>query len=114
MLFAKLNLQPGIPALDTCTGTGDLALSIAKHAPEGVDVVGSDFCNAMLEIARDKRLPPKDGVKPVEFIEADSQSLPFANDMFSALPSHSGYETSPIQISASAKCCGSAVRAGKY
>ncbi|MDB4634771.1 bifunctional demethylmenaquinone methyltransferase/2-methoxy-6-polyprenyl-1,4-benzoquinol methylase UbiE [Rubripirellula sp.] len=78
----KLNLQPGIPALDTCTGTGDLALSIAKHAPEGVDVVGSDFCNAMLEIARDKRLPPKDGVKPVEFIEADSQSLPFANDMF--------------------------------
>jgi demethylmenaquinone methyltransferase/2-methoxy-6-polyprenyl-1,4-benzoquinol methylase len=78
----KLNLQPNIPALDTCTGTGDLALSIAKHAPEGVDVVGSDFCNAMLEIARDKRLPAKDGAKPVEFIEADSQALPFGDNLF--------------------------------
>ncbi|MCP4944856.1 MAG: bifunctional demethylmenaquinone methyltransferase/2-methoxy-6-polyprenyl-1,4-benzoquinol methylase UbiE [Planctomycetaceae bacterium] len=78
----KLELQPGVPVLDTCTGTGDLALSIAKHAPEGVDVVGSDFCNAMLEIARDKRLPPKDGAKPVDFIEADSQALPFADSLF--------------------------------
>ncbi len=78
----KLDLQSGLPVLDTCTGTGDLALSIAKHAPEGVDVVGTDFCNAMLDIAREKRLQPGDGAKPVEFLEADSQALPFADDMF--------------------------------
>lgn len=78
----KLKLKAGIPVLDTCTGTGDLALSIAKHAPTGVDVVGSDFCNAMLEIARDKRVAPRDGAKAVEFIEADSQALPFSDDEF--------------------------------
>lgn len=78
----KLKLEPGIPVLDTCTGTGDLALSIAKHAPEGVDVVGSDFCNAMLEIARDKRGPAVEGTGSVDFIEADSQCLPFDSDRF--------------------------------
>ena len=78
----KLDLHPGIPALDTCTGTGDLALAIAKEAPDGVDVVGSDFCNAMLEIAREKQLPRKGGAKPVDFIEADSQALPFAENTF--------------------------------
>ena len=78
----KLNLQPGLPALDTCTGTGDLAIAIAKHAPEGVDVVGSDFCNAMLEIARNKRPQPDDGRSLVDFIEADSQALPFESDRF--------------------------------
>jgi demethylmenaquinone methyltransferase/2-methoxy-6-polyprenyl-1,4-benzoquinol methylase len=78
----RLDLKPGIPALDVCTGTGDLAIAIAKHAPAGVDVVGSDFCNAMLEIAREKRQPAKEGSSPVEFIEADSQSLPFGDNLF--------------------------------
>ena len=78
----KLNLRAGIPALDTCTGTGDLAIAIAKHAPEGVDVVGSDFCNAMLEIARQKRRQPEEGESLVDFVEADSQALPFDSDKF--------------------------------
>jgi len=78
----KLRLEPGVPALDTCTGTGDLALSIAKHAPDGVDVVGSDFCNAMLAIARKKRRPAEQGQRAVEFIEADSQYLPFEDNVF--------------------------------
>jgi len=77
-----LNLKAGIPVLDTCTGTGDLALAIARNAPEGVDVVGSDFCNAMLEIARAKRRQPEAGKSPVDFVEADSQSLPFESDLF--------------------------------
>lgn len=78
----RLRYVPGKPVLDTCTGTGDLAISMAKHAPEGVEVVGSDFCHAMLEIARDKRgETAKDGAD-IDFIEADSQSLPFGSDQF--------------------------------
>ena len=51
----RLKMSAGSPILDTCTGTGDLALAIACKAPKDVDVIGSDFCHAMLEIAREKR-----------------------------------------------------------
>lgn len=77
----RLRLKPDLPALDVCTGTGDLALSIAAAAPRGVQVVGSDFCYAMLEIARRKRVPGKEDCH-LDFLEADSQQLPFAANEF--------------------------------
>lgn len=73
----RLKMTAGTPILDTCTGTGDLAIAIAKKAPENVDVVGSDFCHAMLEIAK-KKTEDDDTV----FLEADSQQLPFDDDQF--------------------------------
>jgi demethylmenaquinone methyltransferase / 2-methoxy-6-polyprenyl-1,4-benzoquinol methylase len=78
----RLRMQAGFPILDTCTGTGDLAIAIAKHAPKSVEVVGSDFCHAMLEIARSKRGPAGTSTADIDFLEADSQSLPFASDTF--------------------------------
>ncbi|MCO8123654.1 bifunctional demethylmenaquinone methyltransferase/2-methoxy-6-polyprenyl-1,4-benzoquinol methylase UbiE [Stieleria sp. TO1_6] len=77
----RLRLIPNVPALDVCTGTGDLAIAIAKQAPADVDVVGSDFCHAMLEIARAKRVPGT-ATADIDFLEADSQRLPFAADTF--------------------------------
>lgn len=78
----QLNLKPGIPVLDVCTGTGDLALAIAGRSQAKVRVVGSDFCFAMLEIARQKAADGKTSVHPPEFLEADSQHLPFDDDTF--------------------------------
>tara|TARA_R110002049_G_scaffold72490_1_gene187016 strand:+ start:132199 stop:132963 length:765 start_codon:yes stop_codon:yes gene_type:complete len=75
----RLRVRNDQPILDTCTGTGDLAIAIAKKVPENVEVVGSDFCYAMLEIARDKR---DERTKGVNFLEADSQALPFPTDTF--------------------------------
>ena len=69
------------PVLDVCTGTGDLALAMATKVGPGVEVIGSDFCHAMLEIARKKGA----AAKAVDFIEADSQSLPFDSDTFQAV-----------------------------
>ena len=77
----RLKMESGKPILDTCTGTGDLALAIAKKAPENVEVVGSDFCHAMLEIARDKR-GQDDPTSDIGFLEADSQELPFGDNQF--------------------------------
>ncbi|MEM0925370.1 MAG: bifunctional demethylmenaquinone methyltransferase/2-methoxy-6-polyprenyl-1,4-benzoquinol methylase UbiE, partial [Planctomycetota bacterium] len=77
----RLRIQPDHPVLDVCTGTGDLALAIANTAPKNVEVVGSDFCHAMLEIAREKRKPGSPTAE-VDFLEADSQQLPFGNDRF--------------------------------
>ena len=42
---------PGSRALDVATGTGDLAIALARR---GADVVGSDFSEGMLERARAK------------------------------------------------------------
>jgi demethylmenaquinone methyltransferase / 2-methoxy-6-polyprenyl-1,4-benzoquinol methylase len=42
---------PGSRALDVATGTGDLAIELARR---GAEVVGMDFSERMLEIARDK------------------------------------------------------------
>lgn len=77
----RLRLVPDVPALDVCTGTGDLAIAIADAAPQGVEVVGSDFCYAMLEIARRKRQPGSPS-ESIDFVEADSQQLPFPSDRF--------------------------------
>ncbi|QDV44978.1 Demethylmenaquinone methyltransferase [Stieleria neptunia] len=77
----RLRLVPGVPALDVCTGTGDLAIAIADAAPQGVEVVGSDFCYAMLEIARQKRVVGSPS-ESIDFLEADSQQLPFASNRF--------------------------------
>jgi demethylmenaquinone methyltransferase / 2-methoxy-6-polyprenyl-1,4-benzoquinol methylase len=81
----SLNLKPGDPVLDTCTGTGDLALSMAKHLGPRTRIVGSDFCNEMLDIARDKRARKLPNFQQVEFIEADTQKLPFEDNMFQAV-----------------------------
>ena len=77
----RLKMEAGKPILDTCTGTGDLALAIAKKAPENVEVMGSDFCHAMLEIARDKR-GENEPTADIGFLEADSQELPFGDNQF--------------------------------
>ena len=78
---AKLTFSPQVPVLDVCTGTGDLAMAMAKESPADVQVIGSDFCQAMLEIARDKR-GSHDRLKAIDYLEADSQRLPFPDDQF--------------------------------
>lgn len=72
------------PVLDCCTGTGDLALMIAEASGGRHEVVGTDFCAPMLELARKKGHESKQYGKQVDFIEADTQSLPFDDSHFQA------------------------------
>jgi demethylmenaquinone methyltransferase/2-methoxy-6-polyprenyl-1,4-benzoquinol methylase len=68
----------GLPVLDVCTGTGDLALLYARRHPD-VRVVGVDFCPPMLARAKDKS--SKSG-SHVEFLDGDALSLPFEHAAF--------------------------------
>jgi len=78
----RLQIAGNSPILDTCTGTGDLALAIKRRAGESIKVVGSDFCNAMLQIADRKTKKATSENEKATFIEADSQALPFDDDQF--------------------------------
>ena len=80
-----LNLKSGAPVLDACTGTGDLAIAIARSLGQETVIVGSDFCNEMLQIARNKQAKKLPGSSQVQFIEADTQELPFPENHFQAV-----------------------------
>jgi demethylmenaquinone methyltransferase/2-methoxy-6-polyprenyl-1,4-benzoquinol methylase len=45
---------PGSRVLDIATGTGDLAIELARHVAPGGEVIGSDFSEGMLARARIK------------------------------------------------------------
>lgn len=73
------------PILDVCTGTGDLALAFWKAARGKVRVVGTDFTPRMLELAREKadhRRSADSETAAIEFVQADTQQLPFDDDTF--------------------------------
>jgi demethylmenaquinone methyltransferase/2-methoxy-6-polyprenyl-1,4-benzoquinol methylase len=65
---------PGTRALDVATGTGDLAIALARR---GGDVVGSDFSEGMLERARAKS-------PAVRWEQANALALPYPDDAFDA------------------------------
>jgi demethylmenaquinone methyltransferase / 2-methoxy-6-polyprenyl-1,4-benzoquinol methylase len=73
---------PGSDALDICCGTGDLALELRRRIGPDGRVVGSDFSEPMLELAR--RKSGEQGL-PVEFGWADALSLPYGEDGFDAV-----------------------------
>ncbi len=73
-----LRPRPNDRILDVCTGTGDLALAFARFLRGQATIVGTDFCPEMLEIARTK-VPAG---RSMEFCQADTQSLPFADNSF--------------------------------
>ena len=75
----KLKPNRTDPILDICTGTGDLAIAFHKYTAGEVEVVGSDFCYPMLEVGVQKN---KKSLRDIQFIEADSQQLPFQDDYF--------------------------------
>ncbi len=84
-VLKRLELPNDAPVLDVCTGTGDLAISIAKRSTGRFRVIGADFCLPMLELAHQKQRKLDDTSRNVSFIEADTQALPFPDNLFQAV-----------------------------
>jgi demethylmenaquinone methyltransferase / 2-methoxy-6-polyprenyl-1,4-benzoquinol methylase len=69
---------PGAKALDVATGTGDMAIELARRVgPEG-RVIGSDFSEAMLDLAREKS-------SDVRFEWGNALELPYEDRSFDAV-----------------------------
>jgi demethylmenaquinone methyltransferase / 2-methoxy-6-polyprenyl-1,4-benzoquinol methylase len=71
----------GVPVLDCCTGTADLALAY-DHAGEGHSpIVGTDFCREMLVLGHAK-VVKAGALGRVTLVEGDTQRLPVPSDTF--------------------------------
>jgi len=82
---AKECLAAGDPKkfLDLCTGTGDLALAVARLGPGKLEIVGLDFSAPMLAIARikaNRRAPGR-----ITFIHGDAAEIPFRDGYFDSV-----------------------------
>jgi demethylmenaquinone methyltransferase/2-methoxy-6-polyprenyl-1,4-benzoquinol methylase len=79
----RAELAPGESALDVCCGTGDLALELRRRVGPSGRVVGCDFSEPMLELAREKS--DRLGMSDVEFELTDALDLPYRDGSFDAV-----------------------------
>jgi demethylmenaquinone methyltransferase/2-methoxy-6-polyprenyl-1,4-benzoquinol methylase len=73
----------GDSALDVCCGTGDMTLELARRIGPDGRVVGSDFSERMLDLAREKPVAPG-AAKPI-FEWGDALELPYDDGGFDAV-----------------------------
>jgi demethylmenaquinone methyltransferase / 2-methoxy-6-polyprenyl-1,4-benzoquinol methylase len=75
---------PGGRVLDIATGTGDLAIELARRVSPTGEVVGSDFAEGMLDRAREKAAAGDGSQVRPRFECADAMDLPYPDDCFDA------------------------------
>jgi demethylmenaquinone methyltransferase/2-methoxy-6-polyprenyl-1,4-benzoquinol methylase len=89
----ELKLRPGSVVLDLATGTGDLALLIARENPE-VRVIGVDPSGRMLEVA--ERKVREEGLEGrIELRQGDAQALDLADSSVDAVSMAFGIRNVP-------------------
>jgi demethylmenaquinone methyltransferase/2-methoxy-6-polyprenyl-1,4-benzoquinol methylase len=74
---------PGSRVLDVASGTGDLAIELARRVAPSGEVVGSDFSEGMLARARAKAAAGAAQLQP-RFEWGDALALPYPDDHFDA------------------------------
>jgi ubiquinone/menaquinone biosynthesis C-methylase UbiE len=87
----KARLSEGDRTLDLCTGTGSVALELARVVGDRGMAIGLDFSHGMLKKARQKsrRL----NLRNLHLVEAEASMLPFKGSCFNAVTcSHAFYE----------------------
>jgi len=79
--LAPMNLKPGMKVLDIGSGAGGSALYMAREY--GVEVLGIDMCDNMLECARQHRLEASESVQAaVSFRYMDALTAEFPENTF--------------------------------
>lgn len=68
--------------LDIATGTGDLAISLAKTGAK--EIIGLDISEGMLSVGR-KKIAAEKLSERIKMVQADSEALPFEDNSFDAI-----------------------------
>ena len=90
-IACKVSLSRGDRALDLCTGTGSVALQLAKQVGEKGLVIGLDFSRGMIEKAKEKA--EKSNLNQLYLIQANAGQLPLQDASFQGVTcSHAFYE----------------------
>jgi demethylmenaquinone methyltransferase/2-methoxy-6-polyprenyl-1,4-benzoquinol methylase len=76
----RAGFGPGDGVLDVATGTGDLALVLARTVGPSGQVVGVDFCEPMLAVGRAKIARKRPG--RVVLLSGSAEALPFPDQTF--------------------------------
>lgn len=96
-LCEALDLRSGSKVLDVAAGNGMVSLAAARR---WCDVTSTDYVPALLEGG--KARASAEGLS-IEFLEADAESLPFANAAFDAVVSTFGVMFTPNQAQAASE-----------
>lgn len=77
----QLQVPAGGMVLDIATGTGDVALEIARQTDPSVQIVGSDFTQGMLVLGREKidASPYRDRIR---LVNAPCEAMPHPDGLF--------------------------------
>ncbi|WP_291291817.1 demethylmenaquinone methyltransferase [Enterococcus sp.] len=75
----RMQVQAGSDILDVCCGTGDWALALAAATGPTGKVIGIDFSENMLAVAKKKAAEQK---TKVEWMQGNAMALPFADNSF--------------------------------
>lgn len=76
----RMNVQAGETALDVCCGTGDWAVSLAEAVGQTGKVIGLDFSQNMLSIAKQKKQDMQ--LNQLELIHGNAMELPYEDNSF--------------------------------
>lgn len=68
--------------LDIATGTGDLAINLAKTNAQ--EIIGLDISDGMLEVGR-KKIAERQLSNKIQMMLADSENMPFEDNSFDAI-----------------------------
>jgi len=79
---ALSGIKRGDRVLDVCAGTGELSFILARTVGNEGSIVGADFCENMLELARKKM---EDNCANITFLLADTKKVPFPDNSFDAV-----------------------------
>jgi demethylmenaquinone methyltransferase/2-methoxy-6-polyprenyl-1,4-benzoquinol methylase len=69
--------------MDLCTGTGDLAVRLAKMTEGKAGITGYDYSQPMLDLATKKA--DRAGFGNIRFIQGDAAAMPFTDGYFDAI-----------------------------
>ncbi len=106
-LCEALDIRSGQKVLDIAAGNGNVSLAAARR---WCDVVATDYVPALLERARERAAAER---LPIEFREADAESLPFQDGSFDVVVSTFGVMFTPDQDRAAAEMVRVCKRGGR-